>query len=152
MISRTKILHSKPFLHNGIPPLSFSIARRMSESGIIDLFLFSGPTPTAILTAFSSLVGFTNLPPYFSLGYHQSRWNYRDEEDVLTVHKKFEELNFPYDVLWLDIEHTDGKKYFTWDKNAFPHPAEMIDQLAKTGHRLVTIVDPHVKKENGYYS
>jgi len=32
------------------------------------------------------------------------------------VHSKFEEFDYPYDVLWLDIEHTDGKRYFTWDK------------------------------------
>jgi hypothetical protein len=32
---------------------------------------------------------------------------------VAAVHGKFEELNFPYDVLWLDIEHTDGKRYLT---------------------------------------
>jgi alpha-glucosidase (family GH31 glycosyl hydrolase) len=33
-----------------------------------------------------------------------SRWNYRDEADVYFVHSKFEELDYPYDVLWLDIE------------------------------------------------
>ena len=41
------------------------------------------------------------------------------------MHGKFEELNLPYDVLWLDIEHTDGKRYFTWDKHAFPDPIAM---------------------------
>ena len=34
----------------------------------------------------------------------------------------FEQLDFPYDVIWLDIEHTDGKRYFTWDQNEFPNP------------------------------
>jgi len=28
-------------------------------------------------------------------------------------------------VIWLDIEHTDGKKYFTWDKSNFPNPKQM---------------------------
>ncbi len=37
----------------------------------------------------------------------------------------FDEHEMPYDVIWLDIEHTDGKRYFTWDKNAFPTPLEM---------------------------
>ena len=58
--------------------------------------------------------------PLFSIAYHQCRWNYNDEADVAAVHGKFEELDFPYDVLWLDIEHTDGKRYFTWDKHTFP--------------------------------
>ncbi|RYY33283.1 hypothetical protein EON62_04380, partial [archaeon] len=38
----------------------------------------------------------------------QCRWNYKDEADVYGVDAKFEEHAFPYDVLWLDIEHTDG--------------------------------------------
>jgi hypothetical protein len=37
----------------------------------------------------------------FSLGYHQCRWNYRDEKDVASVEAMFEELDYPYDVLWL---------------------------------------------------
>jgi Glycosyl hydrolases family 31 len=46
----------------------------------------------------------------FSLGYHQCRWNYRDEEDALQVDGGFDHHDIPYDVLWLDIEHTDGKR------------------------------------------
>ena len=37
----------------------------------------------------------------------------RDERDVAEVEGNFEELDFPVDVIWLDIEHTDGKRYFT---------------------------------------
>jgi mannosyl-oligosaccharide alpha-1,3-glucosidase len=36
-----------------------------------------------------------------------------------------QEHDIPYDVLWLDIEHTDGKRYFTWDKHTFPDPIRM---------------------------
>ena len=39
----------------------------------------------------------------------------------------FDEHDIPYDVLWLDIEHTDGKRYMTWDKNVFPTPQRMIE-------------------------
>merc|ERR1719399_2495605 len=63
----------------------------------------------------------------------------------------FEELNFPYDVLWLDIEHTDGKRYFTWDKHMFPDPIAMQEALSKHGRRMVTIIDPHLKRDDNYY-
>ncbi len=29
------------------------------------------------------------------------------------VEQMFEDLDYPMDVIWLDIEHTDGKRYFT---------------------------------------
>lgn len=45
-----------------------------------------------------------------SCRYHQCRWNYRDEADTLAVDAGFDEHDIPYDVIWLDIEHTDGKR------------------------------------------
>lgn len=122
----------------------------ISESGIIDTFLLPGPTPADMYRQYAVLTGTAPVPPMFSLGYHQCRWNYKDERDVYQVHSKFEELDYPYDVLWLDIEHTDGKRYFTWDENLFPHPAEMQEKLASQGRRMVTIIDPHIKRDDGY--
>ncbi|MEQ2211644.1 hypothetical protein XENOCAPTIV_010365, partial [Xenoophorus captivus] len=71
------------------------------------------------------------MPPLFSLGYHQCRWNYNDEADVKAVDAGFDRHNIPYDVIWLDIEHTDGKRYFTWDPALFPKPAGLQHHLEK---------------------
>jgi alpha 1,3-glucosidase len=125
-------------------------ARWVSESGVFDVSLVPGPSPKAAVSQFTSLVGTQALPPLFALGYHQCRWNYRDEADVFGVDAKFEDHNFPYDVLWLDIEHTDGKRYFTWDKALFPNPAAMQEKLAARGRKMVTIIDPHIKRDAGY--
>ena len=62
----------------------------MSESGIIDTFILLGTTPKKVSAQYASLTGTTALPPFFSLGYHQCKWNYRDEADVAEVGK----LNF----------------------------------------------------------
>jgi mannosyl-oligosaccharide alpha-1,3-glucosidase len=53
------------------------------------------------------------MPPLFSIAYHQCRWNYNDEEDVAMVNSKYDEYDMPVDVIWLDIEHTDGKRCVT---------------------------------------
>ncbi|NWY93494.1 GANAB glucosidase, partial [Loxia curvirostra] len=90
------------------------------------------------------------LPPLFSLGYHQSRWNYQDEADVEAVERGFEEHELPLDVLWLDIEHADGKRYFTWDPAKFPNPRGVLERLAAGKRRMVSIVDPHIKVDGGY--
>lgn len=50
------------------------------------------------------------------------------------------------DVIWLDIEHTDSKKYFTWDPIHFPTPQKMLEQIEAKGRKMVTIIDPHIKK------
>ncbi|KAF5287933.1 hypothetical protein FQA39_LY15603 [Lamprigera yunnana] len=123
----------------------------MSESGVVDLFIFMGPTLQRAVQQYAKITGVAPIPQYFSLGYHQSRWNYNDEDDVRTVVEKFDEHDLPLDVMWLDIEYTDGKKYFTWDPIRFKHPETMQLNLTATGRKLVVIIDPHIKREGGYF-
>ncbi|KAJ7957062.1 Alpha-glucosidase [Quillaja saponaria] len=122
----------------------------MSEAGIVDAFFFVGPGPKDAIRQYTSVTGTQAMPQLFSIAYHQCRWNYRDEEDVVNVDSKFDEHDIPYDVLWLDIEHTDGKRYFTWDRVLFPHPEEMQNKLAAKGRHMVTIVDPHIKRDESF--
>jgi len=134
----------------GTPQRTHKESHWISESGNIDFFLFPGSTPTKVFHQFTAITGRQQLPPIFSLGYHQCRWNYRDERDVAQVEKMFEDLDYPMDVIWLDIEHTDGKRYFTWDSNVFPNPLEMQKNVSAHGRRMVTIVDPHIKRDEGW--
>ena len=69
---------------------------------------------------------------------------------MAAVDAGFDAHDVPYDVLWLDIEHTDGKRYMTWDASAFPTPKRMIEDVASRGRKMVAIVDPHVKKDPKY--
>lgn len=123
----------------------------MSEAGIIDVFIFLGPTVEDIFTQYVSITGVGNLPPIYSLGYHQSRWNYFTQEEVLEVVDNFDKHDLQLDTIWLDIEYTDDKKYFTWNKEAFPNPREMINNLNQTGRHLTIIIDPHTKANETYF-
>ncbi|XP_066574973.1 neutral alpha-glucosidase AB isoform X2 [Amia ocellicauda] len=124
--------------------------RWISESGIIDVFLLLGPRPADVFTQYASLTGTQALPPLFSLAYHQCRWNYNDQDDVRAVDAGFDEHDIPYDVIWLDIEHADGKRYFTWDPNKFPTPRDMLQGLEDKRRKMVAIVDPHIKVDTNY--
>ena len=121
-----------------------------SESGIMDLFVFMGPTPKDVIQSYSELTGYTQLPQQFAIAYHQCRWNYVTDDDVRDVDRKFDKHNIPYDVIWLDIEYPDGKKYFTWDSHTFRDPLGMQKQLDGHERKLVAIIDPHIKNEGGY--
>jgi alpha 1,3-glucosidase len=122
----------------------------ISESGLLDVFVFLGPTPQDVIGKYSELKGTTQLPQHFSIAYHQCRWNYVTDEDVKDVDKKFDKHDIPYDVIWLDIEYTDGKKYFTWDALTFKDPLGMQKQLDEHERKLVAIIDPHIKNEGNY--
>ena len=38
----------------------------------------------------------------------------------------------------------------TWDKALFPQPEQMQDNIASRGRKIVTIVDPHIKRDPAY--
>ncbi|XP_058467240.1 neutral alpha-glucosidase AB-like [Malaya genurostris] len=133
------------FLEN-VPATNF-----ISESGIVDVFVLLGSSPVEVFQQYSSLTGAAPLPQMYALGYHQSRWNYDNESDVLMIDSKFEEHNIPLDSIWLDIEYTDGKRYFTWDYIRFPNPLGMINNLESNSRHLTIIIDPHVKIDDDYF-
>lgn len=138
------------FVSGGAKPAQVD-AHFMSETGIVDVFFLLGPKPYDIFKQYSELTGTAPLPPLFSLAYHQCRWNYNDQEDVISVSDGFDHHDIPMDVMWLDIEYTDSKKYFTWDPSRFSKPVEMINNLTSLGRKLVAIIDPHIKRDGGYF-
>ncbi|KAI7490473.1 putative alpha glucosidase II, alpha subunit [Hortaea werneckii] len=147
-IDITKQSTSANPLSLGVGSTTTTQAHWISESGILDMFVFLGPKPQDVIGAYTELTGYTQLPQHFSIAYHQCRWNYVTDEDVRDVDRKFDKHNIPYDVIWLDIEYTDGKKYFTWDPMTFPDPIGMNEQLDEHERKLVAIIDPHIKNDN----
>ncbi|KAG2067925.1 glycoside hydrolase family 31 protein [Suillus decipiens] len=122
----------------------------ISESGILDVFLLPGPTPTDVFTQYAHLTGTAPLPAHWSLGYHQCRWNYVSSDDVRGVQNRFDEEDFPVDVFWLDIEYAEDHRYFMWNKKTFPDPVEMIKDVEAVERKMVIIIDPHLKRANDY--
>ena len=74
------------------------------------------------------------------------RFGLHPGEDVLEVAGKFDQHRIPLDFIWLDLEHTNQKRYFTWDPDHFPREGvrRMLDELNRTQRKLVTIIDPHL--------
>ncbi|KAL2754869.1 glycoside hydrolase family 31 protein [Sodiomyces alcalophilus JCM 7366] len=122
----------------------------MSESGLLDVFVFLGPTPHDITKDYSQLTGTTTMPQEFAIGYHQCRWNYVSDDDVKDVDRRMDRYKIPYDVIWLDLEYTDDRKFFTWDEHMFKDPIAMGKKLQESMRQLVLLIDPHIKNKEGY--
>ncbi|MFN5046682.1 TIM-barrel domain-containing protein, partial [Roseateles sp.] len=121
--------------------------------GELDYFVFTGGperSPARVLQDYTALTGRGPLPPLWALGYQQSRWSYKTQDEVLRVAREFRQRQIPADVLYLDIDHMDGFRVFTWNPGTFPQPREMLGQLHAQGFRAVTIVDPGIKRDEGF--
>ncbi len=115
-----------------------------------ELYLITGKNAAEVVQRFSELTGKMHMPPIWALGYQQSRWSYYPEQKVLDLAHGFRENNIPCDVIYLDINYMDGYKCFTWNPKDFPTPKNMLDTLHSLGFKVVTIIDPGIKDENGY--
>ena len=62
------------------PALTFT-----TIGGIIDFYLYLGPSPKDIVAQHSEIVGKPFLPPYFTLGFHLCRWKYNNNTNLKQV-------------------------------------------------------------------
>ncbi|NLM97088.1 MAG: DUF5110 domain-containing protein [Halanaerobiaceae bacterium] len=120
------------------------------DDGNLNYYFIYGPSIKEVIEKYTYLTGRTPLPPLWALGYHQSRYSYESEERVREIALNFRERDIPCDVLYLDIDYMDGYRVFTWDRNRFPAFRKMIRELGEQGFKVVTIIDPGIKKEKGY--
>jgi alpha-glucosidase len=122
----------------------------VADGGEIDEYLIAGPAIADVVRRYADLTGRMPLPPRWSLGYQQSRWGYAPAAQVLSIAQEFRARSIPADGLWLDIQHLDGFRSWTWDHATFPDPAGLVASLAGLGFKTTVIVDPGIKVDAGW--
>jgi len=120
------------------------------EAGALRYYLISADLPR-LIERFSELTGRPNLPPLWSLGYHQSRWGYKTEKDIREVAQGFRQHQMPLSAIHLDIDYMDGFRIFTVDPQRFPDLGKLADELQAEDVKLVAIIDPGVKRDPNYF-
>jgi alpha-glucosidase len=114
-------------------------------------YIFAGPDMPHILSQYTWLTGRMSPPPLWALGYHQCRWFSYTQEAFEDIAKRHRDEEIPCDALWLDIDYMDGYRVFTWNTDAFPDAPGMLARLSDKGFRVITIIDPGIKHDPGYW-
>ncbi|MFO8020815.1 MAG: glycoside hydrolase family 31 protein [Promethearchaeia archaeon] len=119
-------------------------------TGNLNYYFLYGPTIDEILRRYTELTGRIEMPPKWSIGYHQCRYSYKNEEEIRQITSKFREYNIPCDGIWFDIHYMRGYRCFTFDHERFPDPDAFMDELKQDGFKPVVIVDPGIKVDEDY--
>ncbi|KAJ4366450.1 hypothetical protein N0V83_008086 [Neocucurbitaria cava] len=112
--------------------------------GAIDLFFFDGPTQPEVTKQYqTSAVGLPAMQQYWTFGYHQCRWGYRNWTEMREIVETLRAFDIPMETIWLDIDYMDQYRDFTLDPVTFP-PSEVADffgWLHGNNQHFVPIVD-----------
>jgi alpha-glucosidase len=112
--------------------------------GEIDLFFFDGPSQPEVTKQYqTSAIGLPAMQSYWTFGYHQCRWGYRNWTELREIVETMKAFDIPLETIWLDIDYMDQYRDFTLDPVTFS-PSDVKDffgWLHGNNQHFVPIVD-----------
>lgn len=115
------------------------------------IYIIEGENLEEISTKFLQIIGKSYIPPKWAFGYFQSRWGYKDKDEVKKVYETFRKNDIPLEGIFLDLDYMDDFKDFTISDERFDGFKNFVEDLKKDGLYLVPIIDAGVKVEKGYH-
>eukprot|EP00825_Cyclidium_porcatum_P026857 TRINITY_DN2885_c0_g1_i4.p1 TRINITY_DN2885_c0_g1~~TRINITY_DN2885_c0_g1_i4.p1 ORF type:complete len:660 (+),score=44.18 TRINITY_DN2885_c0_g1_i4:2710-4689(+) len=107
--------------------------------GVIDLRFFIGnESPESTIRMYHKYVGKQIIPPFWSMGFHQSKWGYSSADELSLVLDAYEFYDVPIDVIWSDTDYMYKAQTFTINAQNFP--LEKLEQVVSR-KRYVIILD-----------
>ena len=123
-----------------------------TDEGLFDVFLIPGPSLADVVKRYATLTGAAELPPLWALGYQQCRWGYESVKKLAEVSSRLAKEKIPVGAIWMDIDHMEGFRCFTFHKKNFSQKDRdtYFPKIKENGSHLVTIIDPGIKTDPEY--
>lgn len=144
------------FLWNNPAVGHVNFAKNMTEwkaecTKEMDYWITSGDSPREIVEKFTEAVGRAPVMPNDYLGFWQCKLRYRTQEEVLTVARKYKEMGIHLDVMVIDFFHWPRQGDWCFDKEYWPDPKAMCDELHAMGTKVMVSVWPSVDKKCSHF-
>lgn len=122
---------------------------KMSD-GNAYIYVIEAENKREIVKEFRRIIGKSYVAPKWAFGLGQSRWSYRDEDEIRELVKRYKKAGIKLDMVYMDIDYMERYKDFTVDQNAFPDFKNFVEEMKSEGIHLIPIIDAGVKIEDGY--
>jgi len=119
------------------------MVRYSTNSGIIDSWNFQEQNIRETVRRWYGFSGSQSLLPRWAYGYIQSRYGYRNNQEVYDVVMGFEERDIPLSGLVLDLYWFDEMGDLDWNRFRW-QPEELSAFLRERDIRLLAISEPYI--------
>ena len=128
-----------------------------TKGGRLSYVVVGGKDYPSLTNNYTKITGRQPMPPRWALGNISSRMGYKSQHEVEEVVSMFKKEQIPLDGIVLDLFWfgPDVKGHMgnlEWDKQAFPEPEKMMNQLKNKGVKTVLITEPFILKNSGKYA
>lgn len=100
----------------------------------------------------TDLTGHAPKMPEWALGFWQSKLRYETQEQLLSVARKYKELNVPLSVIVVDYFHWTEQGDYKFDPVYWPDPKKMAEELHEMGIRLMVSMWPTINENSENYA
>ncbi|KAL6030232.1 hypothetical protein STEG23_035760, partial [Scotinomys teguina] len=114
-----------------------------TTGGVLDFYVFLGPTPELVTQQYTELIGRPVMVPYWSLGFQLCRYGYENDTEIASLYDEMVAKQIPYDVQYSDIDYMERQLDFTLSPKFSGFPA-LIDRMKANGMRVILILDPAI--------
>ncbi|XP_067143403.1 lysosomal alpha-glucosidase-like [Centruroides vittatus] len=137
--------HAMEIELNPFPAVTFRLG-----GGVLDFYLFLGPTPEDVVAQYTQVVGRPALPPYWSLGFHMGRDGYLSTDHVKWMGEIIKEKNIPRDVQSVHTDYTTGCSFSI--RKEFGNLSSLSTELHEIGIKLVISIRPSICTKQDYFN
>jgi oligosaccharide 4-alpha-D-glucosyltransferase len=126
-----------------------------TQDSTLSLYLLYGDQPEQLTETYTRLTGRQPMPPRWAMGYIQSRYGYRSQQELETVVQKTLDAGIPLDAVLFDLQWFGDKGRMgdlDWDKAQFPQPEKMMKGLKARGIQPLLITETYFVRDTRYFS
>ncbi|MBE5921968.1 MAG: family 31 glucosidase [Lachnospiraceae bacterium] len=117
----------------------------------IQYWATAGDTPAEILENYTAVTGRPPMMPDYALGFWQCKLRYQTQEELLAVAREYYKRKIPVKVMVVDFFHWPQQGDWCYDKNYWPNPKKMAEELNEMGMKLMVSVWPTVDRASIHY-
>ncbi|XP_066286149.1 maltase-glucoamylase-like [Branchiostoma lanceolatum] len=119
--------------------------------GVLDFYMFLGPSPEDVTQQYTQLIGRPFMPPYWALGFQLCRYGYNTLDRMKQIYDENRQYDIPQDIQYGDIDYMDRQIDFTIDQQNFQGMNDWVQSIRQDGAYYITILDPFISANETDY-